>query len=129
MELETAAMDTEEVENIVTDLNEEGKSTSEIGIILRDQYGVPDAKQALGQKISSFLEENDLGGPIPEDLQNVLDKAENIRSHLEDNPNDAFAKRGLARLEARIRKLAQYYKGTGKLSRDWSYRPGEEKEL
>lgn len=129
MELETAAMDKEEVENIVVDLREDGKSTSEIGIILRDQYGVPDAKQALGKKISALLEEKDLNPPVPEDLQNVLDKAENIRSHLEDNPNDAFAKRGLARLEARIRKLGQYYKGSGKLSDDWSYRPGETKEL
>lgn len=127
MELETVTMDKEEVENIIVELSEEGYSSSEIGITLRDQYGVPDAKAVLGQKITDFLRTNDLTEPVPEDLQNLIDKAENVRNHLEQNRKDVFAKRGLSKLEARIRKLGGYYRDNGVLPADWRYRPASKK--
>jgi small subunit ribosomal protein S15 len=35
---------TEEIEDIILKLRKEGKSASVIGVILRDQYGIPDVK-------------------------------------------------------------------------------------
>ena len=35
----------EEIEDLIVKLHKEGNSSSEIGIILRDQYGVPSVKE------------------------------------------------------------------------------------
>ena len=48
------ALNPREVESHVIDLSKSGKSTSEIGMILRDQYAVPDVKLATGKKISEI---------------------------------------------------------------------------
>ncbi len=125
MNVEMSALEKEEVEEIVIELREEGRSASEIGLILRDQYGVTDAKEALGQKITELLDERGMANDVPEDLQNLLDRAANVRSHLAENRKDLSAKRGLSILEARIRKLGRYYSRKGVLPADWRYRPGK----
>jgi len=121
-------MEQEEVEEVIVELSEKGKSPSEIGLVLRDQYGIPDVKDILGKKLTKFLEEEDLTGDEPEDLNNLIEKAENARNHLAENPNDVSAKRGLSRLEARIRSLGNYYVEKGELPQDWRYQPGEKAE-
>lgn len=126
MSLEVPALGEEELKEIIIELREEGNSPSEIGLILRDEYGVPDVKEVLGEKLTSFLESEGLTDDVPEDLGNLLEKAENARRHLDENPGDVSAKRGLARLEARIRKLGSYYADAGDLPEDWRYRPGRE---
>jgi small subunit ribosomal protein S15 len=110
-----------EVEEVVVDLAEEGKQSSEIGTILRDQYAVPDVKAATGKKITEIMEEHDADPPVPEDLRNLLARAVNLREHLRENPNDKHNRRGLRQIESRIRKLAKYYKRQGDLDRDWTY--------
>ena len=45
----------DEVTTITLDLWKQGVSTSEIGMILRDRYGVPDAKLVTGKKIKTML--------------------------------------------------------------------------
>ena len=59
-----------EVEKIIIKLAKEGKSSSEIGLILRDQFGVPLTKLATGEKISQIMKKNNLYPKIPEDLFN-----------------------------------------------------------
>ena len=49
-----------EIESHIIDLAKKDKSTSEIGIKLRDQYAVPDVKIATGKKISRVLEDNNM---------------------------------------------------------------------
>ena len=44
-----------DVEKLVIELSAEGKSSSEIGIILRDTHGVPSVKLATGKSISKIL--------------------------------------------------------------------------
>ena len=103
----------EEIEEMILKFNKEGKSTSEIGIILRDQYGIPS------------LRRNDQAGEYPEDLLNLIRRAVNIRDHLEENPKDLHSKRGLTIIEARIRRLASYYVSEGALPEGWRYNPRE----
>jgi len=113
----------EEIEEMILKFNREGKSTSEIGIILRDQYGIPKVKDVTGERITEILKRNNQAGDYPEDLMNLIRRAVNIRDHLEENPKDLHSKRGLTIIESRIRKLASYYVNEGALPEGWRYDP------
>ena len=114
---------TEEIEEIILKLRKEGKSTSVIGVILRDQYGIPDVKSVTGMKVTQILEKHDQGEEYPEDLMNLIRKAVNIREHLKENPKDLHTKRGLQLVESRIRRLVKYYTREGVLPEGWRYDP------
>lgn len=114
----------EEVENLVIDLARKGYPPSMIGIILRDQYGIPLVKQITGKKICQILEEQGLAPEIPEDLANLIRRALRVRRHLEEHPKDYHSKRGLQLIESKIRRLVKYYKRVGKLPPEWEYVPG-----
>ena len=113
----------EEIEEMILKFNKEGKTTSEIGIILRDQYGIPKVKDVTGERITEILKRNNQAGEYPEDLMNLIRRAVNIRDHLDDNPKDLHSKRGLTIIESRIRKLASYYVEEGELPEGWRYNP------
>ena len=113
----------EEIEEMILKFNREGKSNSEIGIILRDQYGIPKVKDVTGERITEILKRNNQAGDYPEDLMNLIKRAVNIRDHLEENPKDLHSKRGLTIIESRIRKLAAYYVNEGELPEGWRYNP------
>lgn len=113
----------EEIEELVLKFNKEGKSPSEIGIILRDQYGIPNVKEATGLKLTQILAENDQADEYPEDIMNLIRRAVNIRDHLKENPKDLHTKRGLDIIESRIRRLGRYYVNEGVLPEGWRYNP------
>ena len=50
------ALKPKDVESKVVELSAEGNTTSQIGIALRDTYGVPSVKLATGKSISKILE-------------------------------------------------------------------------
>jgi small subunit ribosomal protein S15 len=116
----------EEVRELVVDMREQGLSTAEIGLKLRDQYGIPDVKTVTGDKITTILEENDMAPEVPEDLQNLIDKAENIEDHLDENPADEHAERRLELVKAKIRRVAKYHREQGNIPEDWKYEDSEE---
>lgn len=118
-----------EVESHVLDLAKAGHSSSHIGIILRDQYAVPDVKIATGKKITKILSDNKMLGDVPEDLKNLISKALKIRSHLENNKKDVINKRNLQLTESKVRRLVKYYKKTKMLPEDWKYNPKQAKLL
>ncbi len=113
----------EEVELLVEELAKKGYGPSMIGIVLRDQFGIPLVKLITGKKLTKILEERGLAPPIPEDLMALIRKAVNLRRHLEEHPKDLHAKKGLLDLESKIRRLIKYYKRVGKLPPDWEYEP------
>ncbi len=113
----------EETEAEVIRLAKRGESMARIGLILRDQYGIPLVKTVTGKKISQILEENDLQTQLPEDLTFLARKALKIRRHLEDNKKDKFSRQGLLRTESKIYRLIKYYKKKGRLPADFKYRP------
>lgn len=115
------SIDNNEIEQIILKLKKEGMTKSRIGMILRDQYGVPKVKAISGQRISKILETNKVNDPIPEDLVSLMSKAVNLNKHLISNPKDLKNKRGLQLIEAKIKRLADYYKRTGKLPGNWFY--------
>jgi small subunit ribosomal protein S15 len=113
----------EEIEEIIVELAKKGYGPSMIGIILRDQFGVPLAKPLLGKKIMRILKERGVSPPLTEDLMVLIRKAVNLRRHLQEHPKDFHAKKGLLDLESKIRRLVKYYKRKGVLPPDWKYSP------
>lgn len=113
----------EEVEELILKLRKEGNSTSVIGIILRDQYGIPDVKLVTGKKITQILKDHGQEQEYPEDLMNLIRKAVNIREHLKENPKDLHTRRGLRIVESKIRRLVKYYTREGMLPEGWRYDP------
>ncbi|MDD1678243.1 MAG: 30S ribosomal protein S15 [Methanomicrobiales archaeon] len=112
-----------EIEKIILDLRKQGKTTSEIGLILRDKHGVPDVKLATGKRIGRILAAAGTESRIPEDLQNLIIKALGMRKHILENKNDLHNKRQLQLTESKVRRLVKYYINSGKLPRDWEYKP------
>ncbi len=110
-----------ETELLVMKLAKEGKSSSEIGIILRDTYGVPDIKTMTGKSVLAILKEKGLQKELPDDLFNLIRKSINIRKHMEENRQDMPAKRGLILTESKIKRLVKYYKERKVLPVDWKY--------
>lgn len=113
----------EEIISVIEKLVKEGRTEAEIGLILRDQYGVPDAKTVFGKKLSKILEEKKLSPKYPPDLIDLIKKAVNLRKHLAANPRDKLNKAKLVCTESKIRRLVKYYRKTRKLARDWKYEP------
>lgn len=110
-----------EIELLIAKLAKEGKTSSQIGAILRDSYGVPDVKTLIGKKITDILKEKDMAPKLPEDLLALIKKAIALRKHFEENKQDMVSKRGLQLTESKIGRLVKYYKGIGKLPADWTY--------
>jgi len=108
-----------EVEKLVIKYTKTGNSTSEVGMILRDTYGINSIKALTGKSVSAILKENNLTKKLPEDLLNLIKKLIEIKTHQEKNRQDQTAKRGHLLTVSKIRRLVKYYKNSKKLSADW----------
>lgn len=112
-----------EVELLVIKLAKEGMTPSQIGLQLRDVYGIPLTSVVTKKKISEILKEKNLLAPVPEDLNALIRRAIKIRKHMEENKHDQTAKRGLQITESKIMKLAKYYKNSSRIGKEWKYDP------
>ncbi len=119
----------DEIGTLVAELARLGYTPSMIGIILRDQYGIPLVKSVTGMKLEKILEKNGVKYPIPEDLLRLMAKAINLRRHLQEHPKDYTSKRGLIEVESKIQSLIKYYKHVGKLQQDFVYDPEKAKTI
>ena len=113
----------EEVERLVVKLAKDGLQPAQIGLVLRDQYGIPSVRALAKKSLTKILGDNKLLPKIPQDLFNLLVKAVRLRAHLDKNKRDVHSRRGLELLESKIRRLVKYYVGSGKLPEDWRYDP------
>ncbi len=111
----------DEIIEIILELREEGYDPAQIGLRLRDQYGIPSVKQATGKKLTEILEEKDEAPDMPEDLKNLVEKAESIQDHMSENPSDEQAQRQLELTKAKVRKVADYHRENGNIPEDWEY--------
>ena len=118
---EWSSLNPREVESHVIELSKQGKNTSEIGLILRDQFAVPDIKLATGKSISKILESNNIKPEIPEDLRNLIGTALQLKKHLDVNKKDLKSRRNLQLTESKIRRLTHYYHSQNRLPEGWKY--------
>ena len=110
-----------EVEALIVKLAKQEKQATEIGLILRDSYGIPNVKALLGKKVCEVLKDKKLATKIPEDLSSLIKRDIELMKHLEANHKDMTAKRGLQLTSSKIRRLMKYYKKTNKLPQDWKF--------
>jgi len=111
----------EEVEAFIIKLSKEGHNMSAIGTILRDQYAIPLVKPITGKSISETLKASNLAANMPEDLGNLVKKAQGLAVHMDKNKKDLHNKRNMQIIEARIHKLSRYYKREGVVDKKWKY--------
>lgn len=110
-----------EVELLIAKLSKEGKSASQIGLLLRDTYGIPSVHALCSKSITAILEEKKQLPEIPDDLISLFRNYASIRKHIDNNKHDQTAKRGLTLTESKIGRLTKYYKRTGRISEDWKF--------
>ena len=83
-----------ELERIVVDLAKKGTPLAKIGLILRDQHGVPKAK-ILSKKISQIIKEANI--ELKTDKKIIDSKIEKIKAHISKNKHDYPAHRSLTK--------------------------------
>ena len=98
-----------------------GQSPSQIGVVLRDQYGIPQVKGVTGSKILRILKVQGVAPQLPEDLYHMIKKAVNIRKHIEKFRADRDGKFRLILVESRIHRLARYYRKSKALPPTFRY--------
>lgn len=112
-----------EVEMLILKMAKEEMSSAQIGVVLRDSYGIPDIKLILGKSITAIMKEKGIEFKVPEDMENMMRRVLDLKKHIEFNHKDYTAKRGLQLTESKIRRLMKYYKKTKVLPADWKYDP------
>jgi small subunit ribosomal protein S15 len=118
-----------EVELLVQNIAKKGKSASEIGLDLRDSYGIPDVKAVTKSSISKILKDNKLNPPLPQDLVDLIKRDIALTTHFESNKHDMTAKRGAQLTVSKIKRLVKYYKKKGVLAVNWEYQRDQAKLL
>ncbi len=98
-----------------------GMNSAQVGAVLRDTYGIPSVRAVTGQRMSKLLSENGVKPDLPEDLQALLKRVVHLQRHLKTHKKDLSNHRGLSLMEARIRRLARYYRQRKMLPGDWRY--------
>jgi small subunit ribosomal protein S15 len=111
----------DEVSSLIIKLGREGLTPSAIGVRLRDEYGIPLVKPVIGKSVVELLRENKLSTAVPEDLQNLLDRATRVQRHLVSYKADRKNVRSLELIEAKIYRLSKHYKKIGRLPSDFKY--------
>lgn len=102
-------------------LAKKGSTPSQIGVTLRDSYGIPQVKAVTGSKVLRILKKAGIAPQVPEDLYMLIKKAIAIRKHLEKMRKDKDAKFRLICCESRIHRLARYYRNVKSLPPTWRY--------
>lgn len=113
----------EDTIKLILNFWKQGISTSQIGMILRDQYGICNVKLITKKTITQILKDQNVFSQVPEDLTNLMLKTIKLRKHLEQNKKDIHNKRALHLTEAKVRRLIKYYHKTKTLPKDWLYKP------
>ena len=114
--------DQKEIEELILKYGKEDLTASQIGVKLRDQYAIPLVKPIIKKTISQVLEENNLSPEIPEDLNNIVNKAVGLQKHLKSNRGDRRNVRSLELIEAKVHRLSVFYKKNGKIPKNWKYK-------
>jgi small subunit ribosomal protein S15 len=95
----------EEVKDIILKLADKGLTSEKIGLVLRDQYGIPKTK-IYNLKIGKVMKEkNKFTEPA---LLNLQKKTEKIEAHHTKNKQDKKAGRALIITKAKLKRVKEY---------------------
>jgi small subunit ribosomal protein S15 len=111
-----------EIEGIIVKLAKAGMGSAQIGLVLRDQYGIPSVRMFTHAKIAKIMKDKGLyPKDLPEDMFNLVRRAVGLYNHLQKNKHDYTSLRGYEITESKIRRLARYYKEQGVLPVGWKW--------
>ena len=113
--------DEKEIRQIIVKLAKEQKTASQIGLVLRDSYGIHNVQEITKKPITKILGEEKVIPKLPEDLLYLIKKVIKIMKHLEINKKDQPSVRGLQLTESKIKRLTKYYKKENKIPENWKY--------
>ncbi|MHB1908322.1 MAG: 30S ribosomal protein S15 [Nitrososphaerales archaeon] len=102
-------------------LAKDGLGPSQIGLQMRDEFGIPFLKTFLGKSVKEILAEDKARSTIPEDLSHLVERAVKLQAHLNNHHADRKNVRSLELLEAKIHRLSNYYKDKKELPANWRY--------
>jgi small subunit ribosomal protein S15 len=88
---------------------------------MRDEYGIPLLKTIMDKTITEIRSENGIKQDMPEDLNQLVQKALALQRHLRSHNTDNRNVRALELIEAKIHRLSKYYKRNEKIPKDWKY--------
>ena len=111
----------EDARAAILKLAKDGVTASKIGQVLRDEYGVPLVKPLLGKSVREVVAEGKLAPKVPEDLQDLIDRAQRVQKHLQGHKSDRKNVHSLELIEAKIYRLSKYYKKSGMLPSEFKY--------
>jgi len=111
----------DEARTVILKLAKEGVTPSRIGQTLRDDYGVPLVKPLVGKSLGSILVEGKAAPKVPQDLQDLIERAQRVQKHLQVHGSDRKNVHSLELVEAKIYRLSKYYKDRGILPSDFKY--------
>lgn len=112
-----------EIEKLIIKLAKGGIPPSQIGLTLRDNYGIHSVKAVNKKSITKVLAENNLLKELPEDIMALILKFIAVKKHLEKNKQDKTAKRGWQLTFSKIRRLVKYYQKTKRMPKEWKFNP------
>jgi small subunit ribosomal protein S13e len=115
--IEKKRISKEDIEKAIIEMGKKEMTPSKIGLALQKEYGIKSEK-----KIKKILESAKIKSDIPEDLDDLIKKAELLKKHLQKNKMDGAARRGLQITLALINSKAKYFKKKGILPKDWQYK-------
>lgn len=98
-------MSEEDLKKVIVELADKYQP-AQIGIILRDQYGVPSTK-VYGKKLNAYLKE--LGIEVNPDLTNAEKNVDKMKEHFKTNITDKRAKHKLQRAQSRLNIIRRYF--------------------
>lgn len=99
-------MTEEEMKKLILELSERNQP-AQIGLILRDQYGVPTTK-VFGKKLSAYLKE--AGKNEFFEVKNIERKVDKIKEHMKNNGQDKKAKHKFQKANSKLNALRKYAK-------------------
>lgn len=117
-----------ELEDIILKHAKQGMQSAKIGLILRDQYGIPSVRMSK-MKVADVMRKHKINSELPEDMFNLVKRAAALEVHLSKNKRDYTSKRGLEITESKIRRLVKYYKKKKMLPADWKWNLSKAKLL
>jgi small subunit ribosomal protein S15 len=68
------------------------------------------------------LEQKGIKPEMPEDLNNIVQKALGLQKHLKTHTADRRNVRSLELLEAKVHRLSSYYKKVNRIPKTWKYK-------
>lgn len=78
-------------------------------------------KPLVGKSVGQVLTEGKAAPKVPQDLQDLIERAQRVQKHLHVHKSDRKNVHSLELVEAKIYRLSKYYKKKGILPKDFKY--------